>query len=1558
MSCLRRQLRFCQQEEPLGLGILATSNSSAPVANLLALQQFRVRGGAVPDFEVLRRIAATSAISEAEAFEAHNASDYEDDPNLRNSGQFEAVGPSDDEVRALISEDARLAVINFEVTSEAAYQRKYERQIAPAGDSGITIGVGYDLGYNEPDGVRRDLAGLIADADIETLVRACGLRGETARRRLSEFRNVRVPWDAALKLFERATTPRFGRLTLQTFPNSALLAGHAFGALFSLVYNRGTSMSGDRRAEMKAIRDLCAAKNWQGVPGEFRKMKRLWEGKPGLAGVAKRRDAEAILFQRGLELMHVAAASPTVSTGNLESVRSDAYLEGDGYAYEELPEGQFESENPEWDRVKWPADDNKAPDYRHIIDRSLSGHTFEFGPDEFELLMQSNAFEPTRQYGRIPFALRGAELVTSLTNPVVETKQEYRTTLTLRDVRPDHRSFRCVIGVYDCDKRRISGFASSTVPNPKAVATHVARPPQANMMLTGCYPFVVGWHQWSKEEKRIPGCLVEDGFQKAVLRSRDYVIEITDEVDNKAPCGDNNHPGKSEGPFPFSSWGCLVVKGSVEPVRGGIREQVTHTGEWALYRKALGLPDRGTGGHGNKFDFVLLTGLEGAIAHSLVKAARGGTPADASPLTRLRQGSRGPRVKKLQQHLGLSPSGYFDHATTKALATKQKTLGWCDGTYAPALDGAFGFDVFAPAQVAVLESRGDAAESHDKFEELFFELGLENETNRRGSFESAGNSGAMLESTYIEFGPAALKSIGRSIAKEIELQVQGYICGPETIDRIIDRQTIRDQVDHAAKLGVGVLKQCLVSIIATTTTWFVSRGAIEKLVDVILERIVQPAVGQSTIATINRIDGGVTWVCELWRTNIEGRYGVSVPVIADPLPSDNVVPLVPAADPAAPKQIDTLLGLIEESAFGAKVDAVGVRNYLTSLRKIIDDPGQQITDEQASRLIKALCDSAFMEQVQGATGHDPYLMVSDLENVLQAASPDVAKARTLTKDLHGLLADARIALLPDAIERVLKSLRSRRLFDEMSWLADRFLTRNPALAGAVAPIYAQGLIDGGRITAGISVLENAAQRSDLTNEQLAEVRGLLGRAHKQVYANHVRSASEAIALRQSFEPHLVSAIEHYSSIYDPKKPDEKYWHGINAVALLKCAERDRILIKDAPDATLLASNMISALEPSAQNTTEPFAIASIGEAYLARGDEANAAKYYGLFARHPQVNAFALASAARQLEEIWRIKAGTDGAGAILTGLKAALAVSEGGTLQLSQEERRTIQAAETVAFADEFERATQDGQYINFATLKMIVERGASVAAIQRPLGNVGETLGTGFLVSHTQFSGLDPSKSYVLTNAHVMTDDHVKGADPASAMRREQARIVFENEEIDGKRDVYLAKRVVWQSPSNALDATLIELDRKVEVARPLQFAPPDLALEAEQNGRKGTRLAVLGHPKGGRLSLSLQGSLNEMRAVLVDKGCRTGLNDPEFLHYSTPTEGGNSGSPVFEVDSWQVVGLHHAGYPDNGWPALGGRSGTNKANEGIWIESIRRAVIANNDASPPPKKKWFRS
>ena len=73
----------------------------------------------------------------------------------------------------------------------------------------------------------------------------------------------------------------------------------AQGALVSLVFNRGPGMDGDRRREMRAVRDAVARKDLREIAGQIRAMKRLWEGQ-GLDGLLRRRDAEADLVESAI----------------------------------------------------------------------------------------------------------------------------------------------------------------------------------------------------------------------------------------------------------------------------------------------------------------------------------------------------------------------------------------------------------------------------------------------------------------------------------------------------------------------------------------------------------------------------------------------------------------------------------------------------------------------------------------------------------------------------------------------------------------------------------------------------------------------------------------------------------------------------------------------------------------------------------------------------------------------------------------------------------------------------------------------------------------------------------------------------------------------------------------------------------------------------------------------------------------------------------------------------------------------------------------------------------
>jgi V8-like Glu-specific endopeptidase len=59
---------------------------------------------------------------------------------------------------------------------------------------------------------------------------------------------------------------------------------------------------------------------------------------------------------------------------------------------------------------------------------------------------------------------------------------------------------------------------------------------------------------------------------------------------------------------------------------------------------------------------------------------------------------------------------------------------------------------------------------------------------------------------------------------------------------------------------------------------------------------------------------------------------------------------------------------------------------------------------------------------------------------------------------------------------------------------------------------------------------------------------------------------------------------------------------------------------------------------------------------------------------------------------------------------------------------------------------------------------------------------------------------------------------------------------------------------------------------------------------------------------------------------------------VHYTTPTESGSSGSPVFVEHQWKAAAFHHYGTAET--RKLNGKSGTYKPNEGISFASTSDA------------------
>jgi endonuclease G len=225
----------------------------------------------------------------------------------------------------------------------------------------------------------------------------------------------------------------------------------------------------------------------------------------------------------------------------------------------------------------------------------------------------------------------------------------------------------------------------------------------------------------------------------------------------------------------------------------------------------------------------------------------------------------------------------------------------------------------------------------------------------------------------------------------------------------------------------------------------------------------------------------------------------------------------------------------------------------------------------------------------------------------------------------------------------------------------------------------------------------------------------------------------------------------------------------------------------------------------------------------------------------------------------------------------------------------------------------------INFLEIGLRASRAVCRIQVRNLFGQV-QGYGTGFMVSPT----------LLLTNNHVL--------ETLDFCRRSLAEFNYEDD------DNFVPK----ESKTFPLDPerffnTSVDLDFTLVAVRPTATDGSALSdfghLRLRSDSGKslvGEFLTIIQHPNGATKQVALRE--NKLVDIL-----------PYFVHYSTDTMPGSSGSPVFN-DQWEVVALHHAGVQKrdrlgrvlakNGriWkPEMGQDQIDWIANEGVRVSSI---------------------
>lgn len=489
-------------------------------------------------------------------------------------------------------------------------------------------------------------------------------------------------------------------------------------------------------------------------------------------------------------------------------------------------------------------------------------------------------------------------------------------------------------------------------------------------------------------------------------------------------------------------------------------------------------------------------------------------------------------------------------------------------------------------------------------------------------------------------------------------------------------------------------------------------------------------------------------------------------------------------------------------------------------------------------------------------------------------------------------------------KHALRMLRARRYFDLLQRVGDALIQNGQNLP-VIRRLYAQSQLDLGNLTAAINtltILENdTGEKSPSPDKQENyEARGLLGRAYKDLY---LLTGKVKHARTQHF---LEQAIGYYQGVYDQDK--NNVWHGINSVALIHRAKADAVELgaEKFQQADTMAAEILGWVKQQFVNdASNVWDYATALEACIALGKHKDALKWLSLYLDDEDTDAFELGSTYRQLTELWRLNPGISPGNKILPVLKARLLEKRGGEVEISIKDAGRENLDELVE-NEGFEQVFGSESFKSLKWFNKCMQRARAVAQV---LDSNDDAVGTAFVVRGGDFYPDWGDELLFLTNAHVICNE----AHISRALLPAKAILKFDMDAESNPTEFRVKQ--LWSSDPEKLDATLLKPDPPIQNIAPMPIAQTLPVNDGAQ------RAYIIGHPQGRRLSFSIHDN------HLLDY-------DDRLLHYRSPTEPGNSGSPVFN-DDWELIGLHHRGLSN--MPRLNGHEGTYPANEGIWIQAV---------------------
>ena len=242
--------------------------------------------------------------------------------------------------------------------------------------------------------------------------------------------------------------------------------------------------------------------------------------------------------------------------------------------------------------------------------------------------------------------------------------------------------------------------------------------------------------------------------------------------------------------------------------------------------------------------------------------------------------------------------------------------------------------------------------------------------------------------------------------------------------------------------------------------------------------------------------------------------------------------------------------------------------------------------------------------------------------------------------------------------------------------------------------------------------------------------------------------------------------------------------------------------------------------------------------------------------------------------------------------LRELTEAASAATRETAEPPGRTYRASDQDDIARYFEKVHRDADFLPARFLEDGASKVPAVCRMAVVTPRNERYTATGFLVA----------RGFIMTNNHVLE----------TAEWAERSRAIFDFQEGGDSIRVDLAPERFFLTDED-LDFSIVACDET-----PIATIEPIPLFQNPALITRGEHVYIIQHPQGRPKEVVLR---NNAVIRILDR----------VVRYRADTEGGSSGSPVFNED-WELVALHHAGWRDR-------RADGTATNEGVSIAAIIR-------------------